>query len=192
MLALQESGAVGKKKKKKKKKNRRKSSTVDTQSQTEPAKGSSDKKAPPPPMSEDEFPTIQVKKVEFVTMPKDEKTDDEEDRTKSLSSDAASTATTTSSSLDSFARPKPFTGYAAALLKTPSPVTITEPPIPQHGSPKNLKRHSSMSGTLDPIADSSDLDDGTAKLRGPAMATPPVWGRGRSFADVLRENTAQS
>lgn len=155
--------------------------------------------APPPSMGEDDFPTIQVKKVEFVTMPKDEKPDEEKERTKSLSSDAASTATTNSSSLDSYATPKPFTGYAAALLKAPSPVTITEPLSPSPtGTGKNLRRLSSISGALDTIADVSDGPCPTPAAAGaggacpPPTVLPPLWGRGRSFADMLREDRGRT
>jgi hypothetical protein len=203
LLAMQASAAAaealggGKKKrrKKKKKKHRKKSGNAAAGDPSLlPTIGGS---PGAPSMGEDDFPTIQVKKVEFVTMPKDEKPDEEKERTKSLSSDAASTATTNSSSLDSFATPKPFTGYAAALLKAPSPVTITEPLSPSPtGMVKNLRRLSSISGALDTIADVSDGPGRTPAAAGgagpPAAVLPPLWGRGRSFADILRDDRGRT
>lgn len=182
-----------KRKKKKKKRKSRNKASAEGQPSLLPAVGGS--AAPPPSMGEDDFPTIQVKKVEFVTMPKDEKPDDdEEDRTKSLWSDAASTATTNSSSLDSFAKPKPFTGYAAALLKAPSPVTITEPLSPSPlGVGKNLRRLSSIPAALDTIADVSDgPTPNGGGARPPVTVLQPGWGRGRSFADILREDCGRA
>jgi hypothetical protein len=190
-----------KKRKKKKRKNRKKAGAAGSDPSTPSAVGGSPgspsgpNQGKPPSMGEDDFPTIQVKKVEFDTMPKDEKPDEEKERTKSLSSDAASTATTNSSSLDSFAAPKPFTGYAAALLKAPSPVTITEPlsPSPAAGSGKNLRRLSSIPGALDAVADVSDGPKPAAGAASPALnALPPLWGRGRSFADILREDRGRT
>jgi hypothetical protein len=185
------------KKKKKKKKRRR----------------AKKKNAAGPPLTVDNFPTLHDEKVEWETkkpvdevVEKDNGEDSEEDddddtldgdrktpppeedelgenEPKSIKtlSDVASTATTTSSSMESFKKQPPVMGcYAAALLKTPAPPMEATAAVPT--SPKTA-----MSVVVPQETDKVVVEAKAREERAPVQITPPSWGGGRSFADILRE-----
>ena len=165
--------------KKKKKKRCKKKKKKDSATSAVPA---------PPSMGEDNFPTLQDKKVEWETSPDDDDDKDGDgkhgmdDDPKSLKtvSDAASTATTTSSSVESMMQPKktlPAGGYAAALLKT-APV-IREPV-----NNEEVAAEKQVASPNAPAVASAE------KEQTPMVITPPSWGGGRTFADVIKKETA--
>jgi hypothetical protein len=156
----------------------------------------------PPTLGEDNFPTLQDKKVEWETPPtagleddekydkhEDDDADDEEDKEDPKSvkalSDVASTATTTSSSTESTPHGKKLWGtvggYAAALMKqavVPPPVSETKVAILPVSTESKAGHFSALSH----------------KATAPApvvTVSTPKWGGIRSFADVLRQEEAQ-
>jgi len=170
--------------------------------------GAQFEKPSPPSLGEDDFPSLQDKKVEWeTTLPaygdddkdiddnvknndeEDEEDDDDQDPTKSSNrsvSDVASTVTTSSSSMDwSSAAGKMSTttlrGYAAALMLNPSRK-------PLQSAPTLPPRPYTLSDPSKVLA---------AAIQEPSLTTsatvtqikPPKWGRGRSFADILRSET---
>ena len=123
-------------------------------------------------------------------------------------SDAASTATTTSSSMGDSCMPSKksmslpsLSGYAAALRKVSSPTTtvISEAEVmpavkskAEQAAPKN-KAVSVSNGMSKKTSPSSSTISASNGRKGKAndthpevVITPPAWGRGRSFADILR------
>jgi hypothetical protein len=143
----------------------------------------------------------------------DDEEDDERKFKSNNMSDAASTATTTSSSSSSIPKaPMVMGAYAAALLKSPPAV----PPAPKtatvlckasetSSSKKvgdNVKNGSVVSKSERKDSGSQMQQDSvkakqeaTKELKkdevkcvpAPVVITPPSWGGGRSFADVLRK-----
>ena len=141
--------------------------------------------SPPPSMGEDNFPDLQDKKVEWESIPEeytkagneDSKHDDDEGP-KSLRSDAASTATTTSSSTESNNTGKktlPSFGYAAALMKAPSPSTLSTAQV------------ATTAKGMTPNTLAITESEVSARV----VVQPPTWGHGRSFADVLKTEDSQ-
>jgi len=122
-------------------------------------------------------------------------------------SDAASTATTTSSSMGDSCMPSKksmslpsLSGYAAALRKVSSPSTtvISEaeavtPAAKAENAAAKSKAVSSNSGMSKKTSSSSfAISSGNGRkskandTHPEVVITPPTWGRGRSFADILR------
>lgn len=195
-------------KKKKKKQQQRKKSKKGNSSKKQHQKQSQmefETMSTPPSLGEEDFPTLQDKKVEWDTMPvghtmhknksesfDEDAEDDGENRpssTKSLS-DAASTATTTSSSLDSV-RKITLGGYAAALRKAPSPTTITETPKPVESpqeAPQKTAQKKRRAGESKKVSSGKLTNPHRDEsLTATVVVTPPTWGRGRSFADIVRD-----
>jgi len=153
------------------------------------------KKPTPQPSSlaQDEFPTLVDKVVECTPIPETaipqvqaeeeaaskSEVSDFDDATKTFQialSDGGSTATTASSSMES-APKKVLSGYAAAVLKPAADPTKTTRPQPEtaklEASPKTTSPV--PAATVAPAINSSAV-----------VFTPPVWGRGRSFAEAAR------
>ena len=162
---------------------------------------------PPPALSEDNFPTLLDNRVEWETaapmqedksekmtnatdkiiVDKDEKLveDDEDTELKSskMCSDSASTATTTSSSTEP--GPKKI-GYAAAL-KTVKP---DEPSRSEASKPENQPSEPISPDTVTEIKEVQK--EVTSDTSASVSVKAPVWGGGRSFADILRQPQAAS
>lgn len=190
-------------KNKKKKQRNKKSKKKNSSKQQQQPKRQTSMKPSPPSMGEDDFPTLQDKKVEWDTMPverenekaiggiEDEEEEEDEDTRRSSNkslSDGASTATTTSSSLDSTSR-KTLGGYAAALRKAPAPTTITETsPVV---TPKRSQSATTLSSSMTSPAKAPKVKVTAPATEeappAPVVIAPPSWGGGRSFADILRD-----
>jgi len=142
-----------------------------------------------------EFPALVENKVKLVVVDKDKMDDPVSTRP---FSDSASTATTTSSS--SLSDTKKQVGcYAAALLKT-KPIQVRDRKF------KSSKEVNVASKQINAKATSVKADkvdgskirrqkDGTKRVPTAAASvviTPPTWGGGRSFADVLRKEEVKS
>ena len=159
---------------------------------------------PPPALTEDHFPALQDEKLEWATTPvgaddsveeeeddaSEESTkhgeDEEERKSAKALSDAASTATTTSSSASSGFDPIPkqqeVGGYAAALLGAPA---ATKPGV---AAVRETTRETYTTEPGNPAADSAS---GRVAPDPVVITSPPTWGGGRSFADVLRKKDEQ-
>lgn len=160
-----------------------------------------------PSFGEHDFPSLQEKQVEFDKIPADVRSDDDccnkmsSSSTKSVS-DAASTVTTSSSSMDSDNNNKKSSatlgGYAAALLNPspayPAKVTASSASnTTTKATPLTLKPRPS-SPVAAPTEAGNDCEKQaeakTTEADTPIVIKPPTWGRGRSFADILRTETS--
>ena len=205
-----EQGRRKKKNKSKKKSNNNSNKKGSSSPASSPNTTSSGKKTivpPPPILSEDNFPTLQDNRVEWGTttpiqdeeknkeeqpssdiIVDKEKMEDDEDIKNKLCSDSASTATTTSSSTE----PGPKkTGYAAAVKTMKADESTTS------NSNDSLKAQDcpdpESSDTV--ITQTKQMEgSSTERPKTPVVQVkPPAWGRGRSFAEILRQaQTASS
>jgi len=158
----------------------------------------------PPSLGEEEFPSLQEKKVEWGTLnpPEQDKNlgeDDGEEGSENMKassvksvSDAASTVTTSSSSLDSTPK-KALGGYAAALLNSsPAPTKKVMTQSQSSPAPASVRRAQPPSSAGAAPKMDAGLSSTAAKpemkpsASAPMPVNPPSWGRGRSFADILR------
>lgn len=132
-----------------------------------------DTQQPKPDLSAASFPALtdDIKKVEVVV-------DGIEATPNAVASDTSSTVTTLSSSSSAG---KQLGGYAAALLKA-------KPAEKDEGSVQSSSNHSSNDSQSQTWK--ADTETTSKKSTPPSKAAqvvvkPPVWGGGRSFADVL-------
>ena len=177
------------------------SNNTTTRSKDDAGRSDSDRRLEdsPPLLGEEQFPALSsddlvdgnTNKIEVETVPQDRPEDDLEK--KSANSDGASTATTSTSS--STSKQHTLGGYAAALLKVaPKPFSSSE----NVTDSKHIgnKRSTVSKKKNDASRDASVLvkanDQGNTQTDSTAnstsvVVTPPSWGGGRSFADVLRK-----
>ena len=161
-----------------------------------------------PTLGEDHFPALpsddmmNKNKVEVEKLP--EESMDSDTKEARRSSDSASTATTSSSSSSSKntgSGQQSLGGYAAALLKPAPLVTATPTEKPKslsNTAPSLAKKMANTNG--DKMVQSNQKSiQGTPSKQNKhenAAAEPmkkvqaPVWGGGRSFADVLRKEAS--
>jgi hypothetical protein len=154
---------------------------------------------PPPTLGEEQFPalpteesTINSTKVEVEKVPEHRPEDDlsyEELEKNRANSDSASTATTTSSSSS---KQQAMGGYAAALLKTAPPKTQTMEKEKRPTKADKIEKKTESKGKESKFA--LPKEESTKAVETfepvPVSVQPPSWGGGRSFADVLRKETA--
>lgn len=132
---------------------------------------------PKPDLSASSFPALgdANRKVEVVV-------DGIESTPNAVPSDTCSTATTLSSS-SSAGKQQNLGGYAAALLKA-KPVekeNTKQTPKKQEKAVKNQEKKGKNTKGQEKKGDSKNNTPPAAKV----VVKPPVWGGGRSFADVL-------
>ena len=157
----------------------------------------------PPSLGDEQFPALSTddlvdpsaNKIEVETVPQDRPEDDYEK--KSANSDGASTATTSTSSSTS-KQQHTMGGYAAALLKVaPKPVPLSKDGTESKqdvskrsvSSKKKIVASRDISVVVKPDNQES-TENPTSVDATSVVVTPPSWGGGRSFADVLRKEAA--
>lgn len=160
----------------------------------------SDVRPEPPAMNEEAFPSLppsedsfgagNINKIEVEKVP-DQRSDMDEDELFEKArgnafSDSSSTATaSTSSTPSSMMQPTVIMGgYAAALMRTAAPSVA--PPLKTQKKPTSVvvKRDESKTN-VKANSETKKQDRSSA-----GAGTPPAWGNGRSFADVLRPGQA--
>ena len=180
--------------------------TTGTRSKDDAGRSDSDRRMEnsPPLLGEEQFPALSsddlvdanTNKIEVETVPQDRPEDDLEK--KSANSDGASTATTSTSS--STSKQHTLGGYAAALLKVaPKPLASSENVA---DSKHNGNKRNTVSKKKNDVSRGTNVsvkanDHGSSKTDSTAnstsvVVTPPSWGGGRSFADVLRKEAASA
>jgi len=121
-------------------------------------------------------------------------------------SDSASIATTTSSSSASVSKKQQLGGYAAALLKSKhaSGTTVKADNSGSAGKKGEVRTNRKKEFTSDegisnkPQTEIRSANKGNkkeelgSKRLEPVVITPPAWGDGKSFADVLRKEEART
>jgi hypothetical protein len=150
-----------------------------------------------PTLGEEQFPALPTEdaitnsnKFEVEKVP-DQRSEDDYER-HHANSDSASTATTSSSSSSS-KQTLPIGGYAAALLKSAPPQLESRPVVAaKKVNEKSKKEPSSKVNSSEPSSQAPKqvTSEATESSSQPVDVQPPSWGRGRSFADVLRKETA--
>lgn len=194
----------------KKRRNRKKSDN-----NKEPSTPKEVQQPEPPAFGEDHFPSLLFNNSNKVELDMDEATAlkdrvteeedkdvedddyDEEERKSSSGkamSDAASTATMTSSSSSSESTGKKglVGGYAAALLKA-APASHLQPkfsePVPAVETKKiaEMGLEDKLQAVETSMSDESQpQQEEEEEVATPMVITPPAWGGGKSFADVLK------
>ncbi|KAL7578794.1 hypothetical protein ACA910_016017 [Epithemia clementina (nom. ined.)] len=162
---------------------------------------------PPPALSEDNFPTLLDNRVEWdtaspmqddekngkdivnenVIVDKDGKLEDDEDpelKSSKLCSDSASTATTTSSSTEP--GPKKI-GYAAALKTVKTDDSSSSSNTSTHHIAVAKVQESPKPTSPDTVTNIKQIQEHMHDIHPPVQVKPPIWGRGRTFADILRQ-----
>lgn len=153
----------------------------------------------PPPLGEEAFPSLQTedesntggnKVVEKVP---EDRPDDEFEKNRAANSDSASTATTSTSSSACKQTNQAMGGYAAALLKAPKSqpaVETKEQQLPHKEIKKSAGRKAKETQqNLKQTQQQVNQEKRNEKLT-PVVVSPPSWGGGRSFADVLKKEQA--
>lgn len=170
----------------------------------------------PPALGEEQFPALPTEfdeptsnKIELEKVPDDERLEDdcsydELEKNRAMS-DGASTATTSSSSSSSKPQTQPaIGGYAAALLKSapkpqPEESSSSRLVVAENGSKKGVEKKKTTKN--DALSQESTSEKqrsrpketfvvASSKELTPVVVTPPSWGGGRSFADVLKERAS--
>jgi len=149
-----------------------------------------------PPTSEGNSKPFQVEKV-----PTDCELSCEKERRSANGSggfsDSSSTATTSTQSTPTEA-PVVSGGYAAALLKPAAPTPLVTKKVVVEKSQSRQQQHPTSSSTFKKAKESTkkattkskegtNTDKQPTQLHDPPSVTvqPPVWGQGRSFADIV-------
>lgn len=144
------------------------------------------------PLPEDSFASGNINKVEVEKVP-DQRSDIDDDelfeKTRgSVFSDSSSTATASTSSTPSPMQPNVVMGdYAAALMKAAPPSAPTATKTHQT-KPTNvfIKQGTTAASSGRPMEKTKEHPQGKEASQPPVSVTPPSWGKGRTFADVLR------
>jgi hypothetical protein len=153
----------------------------------------------PPPLGEEAFPALPTedesntggnKVVEKVP---EECPEDEFEKNRAANSDSASTATTSTSSSVCKQTNQAMGGYAAALLKAPKSQSAVETKEqPQKGTKKNNNARQAQEMQEKPKEKEQVSQETQHEKAIPVVVSPPSWGGGRSFADVLKKEQAMA
>jgi hypothetical protein len=157
----------------------------------------------PPPLGEEAFPALPTedesntggnKVVEKVP---EDRPEDEYEKNRAANSDSASTATTSTSSSACKQTNQAMGGYAAALLKAPKsqPAVETKEQL-QRQPQKETKKSTGEKAKKTQVNPKQTQQQVNPEMRNekstPVVVSPPSWGGGRSFADVLKKEEAMS
>jgi hypothetical protein len=157
----------------------------------------------PPPLGEEAFPTLSTEdetntggRTVVEKVPED-RPEDEYEKNRAANSDSASTATTSTSSSASKQTNQAMGGYAAALLKAPKsqPAVETKEQL-QRQPQKETKKSTGEKAKKTQVNPKQTQQQVNPEMRNekstPVVVSPPSWGGGRSFADVLKKEEAMS
>jgi hypothetical protein len=152
----------------------------------------------PPPLGEEAFPALPTedesntggnKVVEKVP---EDRPEDEFEKNRAANSDSASTATTSTSSSTGKQTNQAMGGYAAALLKAPKSQSAVE--TKEQQQPQKEIRKSTVKKAKETQENPKQTQPqvNQEKRNEKLTVSPPSWGGGRSFADVLKKEQAMA